>query len=137
MKIPNKKIFAYIKKYDKLDFCDIKHNSAFNKFKVDDIANEILQKVQWVGSLKIFDGHNVYYFSKIEENNDNIYYGAVNGYFKRNPKLFYTYFRDKINENGYTYLLSLNRFVVEFKKDLRTWYLKQLNKITQYNEDTK
>ena len=118
MKIPNKKIFAYIKKYDKLDFCDIRHNRSFDKFKVDDIANEILQKVHAAGSLKIFYGHDVCYFKKIEENNQNIYYGAVNGYFKINPKLFYTYFRDKINENGYTYLLSFDRFVVEFKKDL-------------------
>ncbi len=118
MKIPNKKIFAYIKKYNKLDFCDIRHNRSFDKFKVDDINSSILQKVNGTGSLKIFVGHNVCYFHNIEENNDNIYYGAVNGYFKINPKLFYTYFRDKINENGYTYLLSFDRFVVEFKKDL-------------------
>ena len=118
MKIPNKKIFAYIKKYNQLDFGDIKHNPSFNKFKVDDINSSILQKVHAAGSLKIFDGHNVCYFKKIEENNQNIYYGAVNGYFKINPRLFYTWFRDKINENGYTYLLSANRFVVEFKKDL-------------------
>ena len=118
MKIPNKKIFAYIKKYDKLDFNDIRDNRLFNKFKVDDINSSILQKVKSNGSLQIFDGHHVCYFKKIEENNENIYYGAVNGDFKINPRLFYTCFRDKINENGYTYLLSANRFVVEFKKDL-------------------
>ena len=118
MKKPNKKIFAYIKKYNTLHFCYIRNNPAFNKFKVDDITNEILQKVHGAGSLKIFDGHDICYFNKIEENNENIYYGAVNGYFKVNPKLFYTQFRDKINENGYTYLLFDNRFIVEFKKDL-------------------
>ena len=118
MKIPNKKIFAYIKKYNQLDFDDIKHNPSFNKFKVDDIKSSILQKVHAAGSLENFGVHNVCYFKKIEENNQNIYYGAVNGYFKINPRLFYTWFRDKINENGYTYLLNDNRFVVEFKKDL-------------------
>ena len=118
MKIPNKKIFAYIKKYNQLDFGDIRNNPAFNKFKVDDITNEILQKVHGAGSLKIFDGHDICYFNKIEENNENIYYGAVNGFFKLNPKLFYTQFRDKINENGYTYLLYDDRFIIEFKKDL-------------------
>ena len=118
MKIPNKKIFAYIKKYNQLDFDNIRHNRSFDKFKVDDINSLILQKVQGAGSMrKIFDYH-VCYFNKVEENNENIYYGAVSGYLKINPKLFYTYFRDKINENGYTYLLSSNRFVVEFKKKL-------------------
>lgn len=118
MKIPNKKIFAYIKKYNQLDFYDIRNNPAFNKFKVNNITSSVLQKVQWVGSLKIFDGYDFSYFRKIEENNDNIYYGAVNGYFKRNPKLFYTNFRDRINENGYTYLLYDDRFIVEFKKKI-------------------
>lgn len=123
MKIPNKKIFAYIKKYNQLDFGDIKHNPSFNKFKVDDINSSILQKVQNTGSIRTFDGHNVCYFDKIEENNQNIYYGAFSGGFRWNPKLFYTTFKDKINENGYTYLLSSRwlspyRFVVEFKKKL-------------------
>lgn len=118
MKIPNKRIFAYIKKYDKLDFGDIRNNSAFNKFKVDDVIHEILQKVQGASYMKKIDGYHVCYFDKIEKNNENMYYGAVSGYFNINPRLFYTYFRDKINENGYTYLLSLNRFVVEFKKKI-------------------
>ena len=118
MKIPNKKIFAYIKKYNQLDFYDIRHYSSFNKFKVNYLANEILQKVQGTGSLRKIDGYHVCYFRKIEENNENIYYGAVSGRFKINPKLFYIYFRNKINENGYTYLLSDNRFIVEFKKKL-------------------
>ena len=118
MKIPNKKIFAYIKKYNQLDFGYIRNNPAFNKFKVDDITNEILQKVHGAGSLKIFDGHDLCYFNKIEKNNENIYYGVFSGVLKINPKLFYTHFRDKINENGYTYLLYNDRFIVEFKKDL-------------------
>ena len=121
MKIPNKKIFAYIKKYNQLDFGYIRNNPAFNKFKVDDINSSILQKVQGAGSLKIFDGHNVCYFKKIEENNENIYYGAVNGFFNINLSLFYLYFTDNLNENNYTSLLNSNRFVVEFKKDLWTW----------------
>lgn len=118
MKIPNKKIFAYIKKYNQLDFYDIRNNRSFDKFKVDDITNEILQKVQGTCYMKKIDGYHVYYFDKIEENNQNIYYGAFSGYCNINPRLFYTYFRDKINENGYTYLLKANRFVVEFKKKL-------------------
>ena len=118
MKIPNKKIFAYIKKYNQLDFGDIRNNPAFNKFKVNNITSLILHKVDPLCSLKIFDGYDFCYFHKREKNNENIYYGAFSGYFKINPKLFYTHFRDKINENGYTYLLFDDRFIVEFKKDL-------------------
>ena len=118
MKIPNKKIFAYIKKYNQLDFGDIRNNPAFNKFKVNNITSSILHKVDPLCSLKIFDGYDFCYFHKIEKNNENIYYGVFSGVLKRNPKLFYTNFRDRINENGYTYLLYDDRFIVEFKKDL-------------------
>lgn len=129
MKIPNKKIFAYIKKYNQLDFDDIKHNPSFNKFKVDDINSSILQKVQGTGSLKKIDGYHVCYFDKIEENNQNIYFGAFSGYFNINPRLFYIYFRDKINENGYTYLLNDNRFIVEFKKSANRFVVEFKKKI--------
>ena len=120
MKIPNKKIFAYIKKYDKLDFYDFRDKSTFNKFKVNDITSSVLQKVKSAGHTRTFNGHAFCYFDKIYENNKNIYYGALSGGFRENPKLFYTLFRDNINENGYTYLLYPDRFVVEFKKNLFT-----------------
>lgn len=116
MKIPNKKIFAYIKKYNQLDFYDIRNNPAFNKFKVNNITSSVLQKVDPICSLITFDGYDFSYFRKIEKNNENIYYGVFSGDLKRNPKLFYTHFRDRINENGYTYLLYDDRFIVEFKK---------------------
>ena len=118
MKIPNKKIFAYIKKYDKLDFFDFRDKSIFNKFKVNDITHSVLKKVKSNGHTRTFNSHAFCYFDKIDENNKNIYYGALNGDFRDNPKLFYTLFWDKIDENGNTYLLYPNRFVVEFKKNL-------------------
>ena len=120
MKIPNKKIFAYIKKYDKLDFLDVRDKSTFNKFKVKDITHLVLQKVKSSGNTRTFNDHAFCYFYKTEENNKNIYYGALGGYFRENPKVFYTLFRDNIDENGYTYLLYPDRFVVEFKKNLFT-----------------
>ena len=120
MKIPNKKIFAYIKKYDKLDFLDVRDKSTFNKFKVNDITSSVLQKVKSKGNTRIFNGHAFCYFNKTEENNKNIYYGALHGDFQKNPKLFYTLFWDKIDENGYTYILYPDRFVVEFKKSIFT-----------------
>ena len=120
MKIPNKKIFAYIKKYDKLDFLDVRDKSTFNKFKVKDITHSVLQKVKSSGNIRTFNDHVFCYFNKTEENNKNIYYGALHGDFQKNPKLFYTLFWDKIDEKGYTYLLYPDRFVVEFKKNLFT-----------------
>lgn len=120
MKIPNKKIFAYIKKYDYLNFLDVRDKSTFNKFKVDDITRSVLQKVKSNGQIRTFNGHAFCYFDKIDEKNKNTYYGALNGDFQKNPKLFYTLFWDKIDENGYTYLLYPDKFVVEFKKSLFT-----------------
>lgn len=120
MKIPNKKIFAYIKKYDYLNFHDVRDKSTFNKFKVKDITHSVLQKVKSHGNTRTYCDNTFCYFNKIEENNKNIYYGALSGGFRENPKLFYTLFRDKIDENGYTYLLYPDRFVVEFKKNLFT-----------------
>ena len=120
MKIPNKKIFAYIKKYDKLDFGDVRDNRSFNKFKVGNINSFISHLVKSTSSIRRYSGFIFCYLTKIVKNNNdnNIYYGVLNGYFICNPKLFYTTFQDYINENGYTYLLSSNRFVVEFKKKL-------------------
>lgn len=120
MKIPNKKIFAYIKKYDYLNFSDVRDKSTFNKFKVNDITRSVLQKVKSNGHIRTFNGHAFCYFDKIDEKNKNTYYGALNGDFQKNPKLFYTLFWDKIDENGYTYLLYPDRFVVEFKKSIFT-----------------
>ena len=71
MKIPNKKIFAYIKKYDKLDFLDVRDKSTFNKFKVKDITHSVLQKVKSKGNIRNFNGHAFCYFNKTEENNKN------------------------------------------------------------------
>ena len=118
MKIPNKKIFSYIKKYDKLDFNDIRDNRLFDKFKVDDITRSISHLVKSTGSTIKLNDFIFCYLTKTVENNNNIYYGVLNGSLIRNPKLFYTTFKDYINENGYTYLLSANRFVVEFKKKI-------------------
>lgn len=118
MKIPNKKIFSYIKKYDKLDFNDIRDNRLFDKFKVDDITRSISHLVKSTGSTRELNDFIFCYLTKTVENNNNIYYGVLNGSLIRNPKLFYTTFKDYINENGYTYLLSANRFVVEFKKKI-------------------
>lgn len=120
MKIPNKKIFAYIKKYDKLDFCNVRYNSSFNKFKVDNINSLILHLVSSIGSIRRDSGFIFCYFAKRvkNKNDNNIYYGVLDGALICNPKLFYTTFQDYINENGYTYLLNSNRFVVEFKKKL-------------------
>lgn len=120
MKIPNKKIFAYIKKYNKLDFGGVRYNRSFNKFKVGNINSLILHLVSSLGSIRKDSGFIFCYFAKrVKNNNDNnIYYGVLNGDLICNPKLFYTTFQDYINENGYTYLLSSNRFVVEFKKKL-------------------
>ena len=118
MKIPNKKIFAYIKKYNQLDFCNIRNNRLFDKFKVDDITRSISHLVKSTGSTRELNDFIFCYLTKTVENNNNIYYGVLNGSLIRNPKLFYTTFKDYINENGYTYLLSANRFVVEFKKKI-------------------
>lgn len=120
MKIPNKKIFAYLKKRNELDFNDIRDNSSFYKFKVDDITSSILHLVNSLGSTRESNGLFFCYFTKKVENNNNIYYGVLNGSLIWNPKLFYTTFKDYINENGYTYLLSSNRFIVEFKKKIFT-----------------
>jgi len=120
MKIPNKKIFAYLKKRHELDFNDIRDNRLFNKFKVDDITRSILHLVKSTGSTREVNDFIFCYFTKTVENNNNIYYGVLNGSLVRNPKLFYTTFKDYINENGYTYLLGSNKFVVEFKKKLFT-----------------
>lgn len=120
MKIPNKKIFAYLKKYNELDFNDIRDNRSFDKFKVDDITRSVLHLVKSAGSTRRYNDFVFCYFTKTVENNNNIYYGALHGSLIQNPKLFYTTFKDCINENGYTYLLGSNRFVVEFKKKLFT-----------------
>lgn len=118
MKIPNKKIFAYLKKYNKLDFNDIRDNRSFDKFKVDDITRLVLHLVESMGRNIQSNGFIFCHFTKKVKDDNNIYYGVLHGDLIQNPKLFYTKFKSYINENGDTYLLSENRFVVEFKKKI-------------------
>lgn len=117
MKIPNKKILTHLKRWNNVNWDDIRNHYLFQIFKVEDSVREVLTHCTSAGELvSKYDIPSVYF--KTKDGTSTQYYGVMCGDMTTDARDFFTVYKKYLKKDGYTYLLSRNRFVCEFNQSL-------------------
>lgn len=120
LKIPNRIIFSFLKKNNNTqltDFGPFFKDNRFQKFHIDNVANEVLQYCQNDGKMAYeFLGKGDVIIHPSKSIKDNVYVSILSrktSYYNKIGQ-FFNDFKNDIDLSGYTYILNSTNFICEF-----------------------
>ena len=116
MKIPNKKILAHLKKWNNVNWDDIRNHYLFKIFEVEDSVREVLTHCESTGHTWENGISPLCMHFPTKDGTSTQYYGVLQGQLTNDAKDFFALNKKYIKKDGFTYLLTSNRFVCEFNR---------------------